>query len=84
MICTENIASLLGADVIDRDGDKIGSVGQVYLDDDEHPSWASLRTVAYQARAAGPEDLRITSSAGGTSRAGEAVPSIRASSVCKE
>ncbi len=45
MISSDNIASLIGADVLDRDGDKIGSVGQVYLDDnDGHPSWASVKT----------------------------------------
>jgi uncharacterized protein (TIGR02271 family) len=45
MISSDNIASLIGADVIDPDGDKIGSVGQVYLDDnDGHPSWASVKT----------------------------------------
>jgi uncharacterized protein (TIGR02271 family) len=45
MISSENIASLIGADVVDSNGDKIGSVGQVYLDDnDGHPSWASVKT----------------------------------------
>ncbi|MFC0680506.1 DUF2382 domain-containing protein [Lysobacter korlensis] len=45
MISSDNIASLIGADVLDKDGDKIGSVGQVYLDDnDGHPSWASVKT----------------------------------------
>jgi uncharacterized protein (TIGR02271 family) len=45
MISSDNIASLIGANVLDRDGDKIGSVGQVYLDDnDGHPSWASVKT----------------------------------------
>ncbi len=45
MISSDNIASLIGADVLDRNGDKIGSVGQVYLDDnDGHPSWASVKT----------------------------------------
>jgi uncharacterized protein (TIGR02271 family) len=45
MISSDNIASLIGANVLDSDGDKIGSVGQVYLDDnDGHPSWASVKT----------------------------------------
>jgi uncharacterized protein (TIGR02271 family) len=45
MISSDNIASLIGADVVDNNGDKIGSVGQVYLDDnDGHPSWASVKT----------------------------------------
>jgi len=45
MISSDNIASLIGANVLDSNGDKIGSVGQVYLDDnDGHPSWASVKT----------------------------------------
>ena len=45
MISSDNIASLIGANVIDSNGEKIGSVGQVYLDDnDGHPSWASVKT----------------------------------------
>jgi uncharacterized protein (TIGR02271 family) len=45
MISSDNIASLIGANVLDSSGDKIGSVGQVYLDDnDGHPSWASVKT----------------------------------------
>jgi uncharacterized protein (TIGR02271 family) len=45
MISSDNIASLIGANVVDSNGDKIGSVGQVYLDDnDGHPSWASVKT----------------------------------------
>ena len=45
MISSDNIASLIGADVLDSNGSKIGSVGQVYLDDnDGHPSWASVKT----------------------------------------
>jgi uncharacterized protein (TIGR02271 family) len=45
MISSENIATLIGADVVDAQGDKIGTVGQVYVDDnDGHPSWASVKT----------------------------------------
>jgi uncharacterized protein (TIGR02271 family) len=45
MISSDNIASLIGANVLDSNGDKIGSVGQVYLDDnDGHASWASVKT----------------------------------------
>ena len=45
MISSDNIASLIGANVLDSNGEKIGSVGQVYLDDnDGHPSWASVKT----------------------------------------
>ncbi|WP_433606242.1 PRC-barrel domain-containing protein [Dactylosporangium sp. CA-139114] len=37
-------ATLLGREVYDRDGDKIGSVGQVYADDAGRPTWASVST----------------------------------------
>ena len=33
MINRDNVASIMGSDVFDADGDKIGGVGQVYLDD---------------------------------------------------
>lgn len=45
MIDSSNPNSLMGADVIDADGAKIGSVGQVYIDTDtETPTWVSVRT----------------------------------------
>ncbi len=45
MIAQDQLASLQGADVYDRDGDKIGSLGQVYLDTSTNqPSWASVNT----------------------------------------
>jgi uncharacterized protein (TIGR02271 family) len=45
MISSENIATLIGSDVVDAQGDKIGTVGQVYVDDnDGHASWASVKT----------------------------------------
>ena len=45
MIAQDQIASLQGATVFDRDGDKIGSLGQVYLDTaTNQPSWASVNT----------------------------------------
>ncbi|WP_285116182.1 PRC and DUF2382 domain-containing protein [Leifsonia sp. fls2-241-R2A-40a] len=45
MISENNIAALIGAKVIDRDGDKIGSVGQIYVDPSTgRPNWASVRT----------------------------------------
>ena len=45
MINADNIGSLIGSDVIDTNGDKIGSVGQVYLDADTGaPTWVSVRT----------------------------------------
>ncbi|MDI2099286.1 PRC and DUF2382 domain-containing protein [Ruicaihuangia caeni] len=45
MINRENLGSLIGADVVDPTGSKVGSVGQVYVDDhDGRPSWVSVRT----------------------------------------
>lgn len=45
MIRREDINRLAGADVLDRDGEKIGSVGQVYLDDSTgDPTWVAVRT----------------------------------------
>jgi uncharacterized protein (TIGR02271 family) len=45
MIDTNNLGSLIGADVIDRNGDKIGSVGQIYVDTSSGaPTWVSVKT----------------------------------------
>jgi uncharacterized protein (TIGR02271 family) len=45
MISQNDISQLMGADVYDNDGDKIGSAGQVYLDDQTgNPEWISVRT----------------------------------------
>jgi uncharacterized protein (TIGR02271 family) len=45
MIGTENVETLNGATVYGADGDKIGTVGQVYVDaTDGHPSWVTVRT----------------------------------------
>jgi uncharacterized protein (TIGR02271 family) len=45
MIGTENIDRLNGATVYGTDGDKIGTVGQVFVDaNDGHPSWVTVRT----------------------------------------
>jgi uncharacterized protein (TIGR02271 family) len=45
MINASNLDRLIGANVIDSDGDKIGSVGQVYVDTDTGaPTWVSVRT----------------------------------------
>jgi uncharacterized protein (TIGR02271 family) len=45
MINANNVDGLIGATVIDSDGDKIGRVGQVYLDTDTGaPTWVSVRT----------------------------------------
>ncbi len=45
MISTSSIAALDGAKVIDRNGDKIGTVGQVYVDPTSgRPNWVAVRT----------------------------------------
>lgn len=45
MINANDIGSLIGGNVIDSDGDKVGTIGQVYLDTDTGaPSWVSVRT----------------------------------------
>ncbi|WP_229069048.1 DUF2382 domain-containing protein [Actinoplanes sp. DH11] len=44
MITQDKIRSLYGMDVVDRDGDKIGSIGAVWNDAVGQPSWASVRT----------------------------------------
>jgi uncharacterized protein (TIGR02271 family) len=45
MVNASDAGSLIGNTVIDSDGDKIGTVGQVYLDvDSGAPTWASVRT----------------------------------------
>ncbi|WIM99257.1 PRC and DUF2382 domain-containing protein [Actinoplanes oblitus] len=44
MITQENIRTLQGTTVYDRDGDKIGSAGQVWTDAAGMPTWISVRT----------------------------------------
>ncbi|WP_249998232.1 PRC and DUF2382 domain-containing protein [Actinoplanes sp. M2I2] len=45
MITQNDLARLDGADVYGTDGDKIGSVGQIYLDTDTgDPEWVAVRT----------------------------------------
>jgi uncharacterized protein (TIGR02271 family) len=45
MISQDDIARLVDTDVYDADGDKVGSAGQVYLDDETGtPEWVSVRT----------------------------------------
>jgi len=45
MIDNGNLQSVLGAKVLDRDGDKVGTVGQVYVDEnDGHALFASVKT----------------------------------------
>ena len=40
----DRVASLQGQDVYDRNGDKIGTVGQVWADETGQPSWLSVNT----------------------------------------
>jgi uncharacterized protein (TIGR02271 family) len=44
MIGVEHIHSLSGRDLQDRDGNKIGTVGQIWDDGAGRPGWASVRT----------------------------------------
>jgi uncharacterized protein (TIGR02271 family) len=45
MIGTDTISRVIGQDVYDESGDKIGSVSEVYLDDETgQPEWATVRT----------------------------------------
>jgi len=45
MIRESNLAGLVGAKVVDRDGDKIGTVGRIYVDPSTgRANWAAVRT----------------------------------------
>ncbi|WP_117213276.1 DUF2382 domain-containing protein [Allorhizocola rhizosphaerae] len=45
MISRDQVQMLSGAKVIDRTGDKVGSVGQIYVDDQTgQPAWVAVRT----------------------------------------
>src|SRR6476469_1996180 len=45
MIGTDTISRVIGQDVYDESGDKIGSAAEVYLDDETgHPEWVTVRT----------------------------------------
>src|SRR5687768_9142914 len=45
MIGTETLGRVIGQDVYDQDGDKIGSASEIYLDDETgQPEWITLRT----------------------------------------
>jgi uncharacterized protein (TIGR02271 family) len=44
-LTSEQLATIANGDVIDADGDKIGGVGQIYLDDQtEEPNWVTVKT----------------------------------------
>jgi uncharacterized protein (TIGR02271 family) len=45
VISTQDITSIIGTTAVDNDGDKLGKVGQVYLDDQTgNPEWATIST----------------------------------------
>src|SRR3954469_15283340 len=45
MIGTDTLDRVIGADVIDADGNKIGSASEVYLDDESgQPEWGTVKT----------------------------------------
>jgi uncharacterized protein (TIGR02271 family) len=45
VINTQDITSIIGSTAVDNDGDKLGKVGQVYLDDQTgSPEWATVST----------------------------------------
>jgi uncharacterized protein (TIGR02271 family) len=45
MITEQDITTVIGATAIDNDGDKIGTVSEVYLDDQSgRPEWATVKT----------------------------------------
>jgi sporulation protein YlmC with PRC-barrel domain len=45
MIGTDTISRVIGKDVYDQSGDKIGSASEVYLDDESgQPEWVTVRT----------------------------------------
>jgi len=51
MINTDNIDGLIGSTVIGSDNDKIGTVGQVYVDPDTgRPNWITVRTGLFGMR----------------------------------
>ena len=44
MIATQDIDDIIGAEAVGPDNDKIGKVGQVYIDrDNEQPVWVSVK-----------------------------------------
>src|SRR5918911_4053841 len=45
MISQDQLRQVIGATAYDRDGDKIGRIGQVYYDDDTNqPKWVTVHT----------------------------------------
>ncbi len=68
MVTQNDIARLTGADVYDTAGDKVGSVGQVYLDNENgDPAWVTVKTGLFGTKetfvplqGAGVSDDRVT------------------------
>lgn len=51
MTANQNFDDLINSTVYDRDGDKIGSVGQLYLDDNsDRPTWVTVSTGLFGTR----------------------------------
>jgi uncharacterized protein (TIGR02271 family) len=45
MITEQDITTVIGSNAVDNDGDKLGKVGQIYLDDQTgRPEWATVNT----------------------------------------
>src|SRR3954449_2960188 len=45
MITEQDITTVIGSNAVDNDGDKLGKVGQVYLDDQTgNPEWVTVST----------------------------------------
>ena len=45
MITQEQVRNLIGSNLVDSNGDKIGKIGQIFLDDRTgHPEWATVNT----------------------------------------
>lgn len=50
-INSEHLAQLTDADVVDQNGDKVGGVGQIYLDDASgQPAWVSVKSGLFGLR----------------------------------
>ena len=69
-INTNNPQDFAGATVVDQDGDKIGKVGQVYLDDQSgEPAWVTVQTGLF-----GTKETFVPVSGSSTSNGGLTVP----------
>ncbi|RBY79017.1 DUF2382 domain-containing protein [Blastococcus sp. TF02A-26] len=51
MISEQQISQVIGATAVDRAGDKLGKVGEIYLDDETgRPEWATINTGLFGTR----------------------------------